>query len=135
MENIASAINSALHDPMVHSELATFGYAGDEAREEFRREIRSSRRQLEKIKQNPVHPHDKAAWAMRYIGRVLDHENAPDSENDSFESWFAARFPEVTREGKELLGIFHEIGFDTPETMRLCMLQVVVRYGLQSVVY
>jgi hypothetical protein len=111
----ASALNSALHDPLVDATLDAFGF---DRRADLWAEIEENKRQLKSVLQAPSEPAGKAHWIANCLGHILNqHVLGDDPTESAFLEWFSSRYPQILAEANNIANAVIAIGFDTPDKM------------------
>jgi hypothetical protein len=57
-----------------------------------------------------------------------------DRSDNEFQLWFDARYPDVAKEGQELLALVRDIDYVTPEKEVALFKEIVRRYKLEGIV-
>jgi hypothetical protein len=131
-ENISSALSSMILDPIVDSKLSKYGF---DLCDDYQREVREKCRQLRKYNSSPSKKFDRVLWIFNYVSSILDWElkcKKTNNSEDKFQSWFDERYPDIAEEGKKLLALIREIGYDTPEKLTMLFNKIIQRYGLDD---
>lgn len=133
-EDISSALNSMLHDPLVHERLEAYAFRDDIA-SEYEDDSSEARRQLKNLA-GPVNRTQSIRWALNYAGNLFDWRqlNGTESDPSEFQKWFSARFPAIASDAQDLVAMVDRIGYDTPERMRVALLAILERYTLRDLV-
>lgn len=112
--NAASALNSAVVDPVVDVRLRQYGF--DETDDRVS-EIKSNRAQLKNVAHSPQDLPRRAEWIANYLGILLDDAVLGEiPESKSFRQWFSSRYPDIASDAEKLAARILEIGFDKPTT-------------------
>jgi hypothetical protein len=134
-ETMSSALNSMVHDPLVDSRLQTYSF---DLWDDYETELKETFRQL---RANPTSPSDhlgRMHWIFNYVGKVLYWEltsSKADKDNNKFQLWFDARYPDVAKEALKLLALVRNIGYDTPEKQTALFEEIIRKYNLDGVVF
>lgn len=132
-ENLASALNSMVHDPIVNSRLKKYGF---DPRSDYLTEAREDQVQLTSLMRSPDDRIGRLRWMFSYVGKIIDWElvrNSSEKEQKSeFQILFDAKFPIVARRGQKLLRMVKRIGFDTPGKQTKLFEQIIRKYRLKG---
>lgn len=125
----ASAVNSAVHDPLIDAVLEEHGFDGSADR---LAEIEESRRQLSQNTAGPTDVASRAQWTANCLASLLDqHVLGEDPAVSDFLEWFEQRYPAIWKWARRLADGVIARGFDTPETMMesLCYVRRALKEG------
>jgi len=112
-ESIIGALNSMVHDLNVNEILVRYGF---DLIHEYESEIADDVRRLERFSTAPSDQLDRLLWIFNYVSTILDWEFINHSNKKSeFQVWFDQKFPEIAKEGKNLLVLVKRMGYDTPQ--------------------
>ncbi|MFC5404326.1 hypothetical protein [Cohnella soli] len=127
---MAEAIQTMLHDILVQDYLGQRGYR---LKRFFIREKDEEREKLSALGREPDQEFDVWLWRFNFASAVLDwHQINPNSEPEYF-TWYASRFPNIAREGREIAGfVLGSDGFSSPEKMTLLLSAILKRYDLSG---
>ena len=133
-ESISSAVNSILHDPLVHERLEVHGYR-DDVSSEYENESSESRRQLKNLRE-PANRTQSIHWTLNYAANLIDGRQLSGTEANpsEFQEWFSARYPDIARDAQDLIAMVDRIGYETPERMRVALLAILERYSLRDII-
>jgi len=131
-ENLSSALNSMIHDPNVNLNLRRYGF---DLSQEYERELKETLYQLKAIPPEPTDHLGRVHWVINYAGHILERESSLNKEvakmDNRFESWFEQNYPKVASEGRYLLELIRDIGFDTPQKQFILFNRVIQQYSLK----
>ncbi len=131
-ENLASSLNSMLHDPLVNQRLKAHGFS---LTSEYEQELRDTIRQLDSEATVPTGRYVRIRWIFNYVSKLIDYEVAygvrPD-DKEEFRSYFDKKYPDVVRDSQQLLGNIRQIGYDTPEKLRKLLLEIRHQFSLEN---
>lgn len=132
-ENLSSALNSMLHDPLVDSRLQKYKF---DLKAHHEAEVAEHIRQLEGLTRSPARRLDRTRWVFYYVENALYWELLiADGERNKFQEWLDARYPDIASIGQKLLTRIKRIGFDTPEKQTQLFQEIVRRYKLDNFVF
>lgn len=129
-ENVTSALNSMVADPLVLRLLIDHKL---DPLLEFKREAKQARRQLGRLRRGPGDPYGRLHWSANVVGRALEAHvlgRKAEAVNRKFLDWFGARFPDMITPSLELQSLVQEVGFDSPGSMRELLTRIITKYGL-----
>ncbi len=131
-ENLSSALNSMLLDPLVDSRLQEYGF---DLHVEYEKEVERDIRQLSQFTRLPSHRLGRIHWMFNYTDKILYWQEIldPSGEPSKFQTWFDPRFPRIASRGKKLLAGVKRIGYDTPEKQSQLFQDIIRRYKLNDV--
>jgi hypothetical protein len=131
-ETLSSALNSMIHDPIVNSRLKLYGF---DLQADHEREVQEALRQLASCPRSPGDRLGRMHWCFNYAGQILEWEIArgtADGAEGRFQAWFDARYPDIAREGQQLLALVRNIGYDTPEKQTVLFREIIRKYELSE---
>jgi len=132
---ISSSLNSMIHDPLVDSRLATYGF---DLRAEYKTELKESFRQLTSHENSPSGHLSRVLWIFNYVAKMLDWElryvDTKEDDNE-FKLRFDKRYPDIAKEGMDLLKFVKEVGYDTPDKQVKLFRKIIRKYKLDGVVF
>lgn len=129
-KNLASALNSMVHDPLVDIQLQTYDF---DLYEKYEKEI--SKRNLQEYPKSPPEHIGRVLWAINYASNVVDWELVRaegDKDVSELQSLYDERFPDIAEMGQELLALVRRIGYDTPEKEHELFKEVIQKYKLSG---
>jgi len=116
-ENLSSAFNSCIHDLLVNRDLLKYDF---DLCDDFEQEIVESKRQLEKISQEPTEFFELLRWAVNYASKQLDYSfiiSEYDYQDDTFFRWFDRRYPRTAMESFKIVTAINKIGIKSTESI------------------
>jgi hypothetical protein len=132
-ENLSSAINSMIHDPIVNQNLGGYGF---DLSQEYEKELKETLDQLKIIPPEPTDRLSRVRWIINYAGHILERESSLNKEvarmDNRFESWFDDNYPKIALEGRSLLEMIRGIGFDTPQKQSVLFKRIIQKYALRN---
>ena len=122
-----------VHDPLVIERLLPYGF---DLRSKYDREARLGIGAMSQFDPALLKDRDlRMPFMIRFVSNALDWERLRrDNEptTSEFPNRFQERFPDVAAEGRDLLALVREVGFDTPQRMAALFEEVIKRYGLAN---
>lgn len=131
-ETLASTLASMLHDPIVDMTLRNYDF---DLRAVYQAEVEESMCQLQTIPFAPTKPFERLRWMFNYTSKILDWEMLTDStsgEENAFQTWFDARYPDIAGDTYDLLAFIHSIGYKQPLQQLHLLHAILQRYHLES---
>ncbi len=135
-QELSTALNNALHHPLVFRGLKTFGF---DVEADLRDEVRTSRAELTDSSGQcvpaPESQMERALWVIKLLDLMLKRqETCPTGDPDGFEVWFAKNYPSIARKTWQLLAALHETGYDTPVKSREAFAMLIRELHLENAV-
>jgi hypothetical protein len=135
-EDLSTAINNTLTDPLILERLAKYGfdlwsYLAPQVEETMK--VMMEKRQPPRELDNPI----SLVWAVNYASHVLEWETASRiaGERESpLQMWLDSNLPEIAGGGRELVGLVERVGYNSPEKSADLLRRIVEGYGLTSVI-
>lgn len=133
VEEVAALLNTMVSTPLRDGGLKQYGYDLAQHYEELVTEAK------EILKEHFIPPllyiekWQLVAQCVQYILYFEDVLQRTD-END-FQLWFDAHYPEASRTSQDLLVIVRQAGYETPEQMEVLFRKIIEEYNLYELVY
>lgn len=127
--DVMEEFDAMFHDPLVFERMEQFGY---DVTPEYRRHVRSNKRQLKRIPEMPSE-NDWADYCHKtflYVGACIE---LPPPYRNRFDRFFHKRYPQFATQASNLMVLLDESPFDTPASCRALMRRVLHQYGLGNI--
>lgn len=133
---LSTALNNALHHPLVNRRLKTFDF---DIEADLLDEAKTSRNMLTGLCGSPLpEPGDslqRSLWIMKLVGFMLSYKEVSCAQGPSeFETWFAALYPSIASEARRLFSMICRTGYDTPCQCRKALSALIRELHLEDVV-
>ncbi|MDD2233562.1 MAG: SEC-C domain-containing protein [Desulfitobacteriaceae bacterium] len=129
--NLASALSSALNDPIANKRLVPFGF---DLWAQYDQASTNEKKYFESTDE-PQAPTEKLYSTAFYISKTLNWDVSclfsPRKKNDFLE-WYDAKFPNFSKEAKESLALVRKIGYETPEEATAVFTELIARFELDK---
>jgi len=127
-ENLSTALNSMVHDPLVNEALQIYGF---DLLGGFTKLKNKSLDALIKASP-PTNDSHKMHYVFNYVKNILLWEIICVEEDNELQLRFESLYPELANKGQELLTLAKGIGYDTPEKMRKLIREIITKYRLSN---
>ncbi|MGQ7277757.1 SEC-C domain-containing protein [Brevibacillus thermoruber] len=124
---IASSLSSMLTDPIIQSELSTYGL---DIKNDFIAECETSLRALSGLNE-PSDQINRMHWVFNYVSNILEWEVVCEKHGyveNELVKYFDSMFPVIAEEGKQLYEQIKTYGFETPQKQKALIKDIVGRY-------
>lgn len=133
LENLAAALSSAFHDPLVHLRLEDYGY---DLSPELHDELAKFERELGRFctpLPPPSNQVDRLHWTFNFLQQIIEWDRqtrgSPASDNDVL-AWIALQYPGMFMEAVALEKMSKRYGYDTPEKLQRLFVAILNRYAM-----